>query len=147
MNRARLVLTQSSGLATHRPVASMISAQNTIFFFTFFLSLTSVYLPIVGVEIYCCTLNHTQTHSVGPLWRRDQPLAQTSTGNTKFTRDRQMGFEPAMLASERPQKPLFKPRDHTAQTSNLDCLPHALKCGISYYAVSARQKDKITDTA
>jgi hypothetical protein len=40
------------------------------FFLPFFLSLTSVYLLIAGVEGYCCTWSQstTYTHSVGFLW-------------------------------------------------------------------------------
>ena len=62
-----------------------------IFFLSFVLSLTSVYLLIVDVEGHCCTCLHlsTQTHTVGLLWTRDRPFAKTLTWqHTILTRDR-----------------------------------------------------------
>jgi hypothetical protein len=56
------------------------------------------------------SLDHTQTHtpqSVGLLWTRDRPVAETSTCQHKHcTRQTSMppvGFEPTISASARPQ--------------------------------------------
>jgi hypothetical protein len=51
------------------------------FFLSFFLSLTSFYLPSLGVEGYCFMWSHTvtQSESEGLLWTRDRPVAETST--------------------------------------------------------------------
>jgi hypothetical protein len=65
-------------------------AQGRNVFPSFFNSLTSFYLITVGVGGYCCTWSHsvTHTHSVGLLWTRDQPMAETSTWqHTTVTRD------------------------------------------------------------
>jgi len=49
------------------------------------------------------------SHSVGHIWKNDQPVAENSKWQqTTITTDRQTdipqaGFEPAILASERPQ--------------------------------------------
>jgi hypothetical protein len=56
---------------------------------------------------FTITFRHT-THSVGVLWRSDQPDAETSTWqHTTLTRGRhpcpRAGFEPAIPTSERPQ--------------------------------------------
>jgi len=45
----------------------------------------------VGVEGYCCTWSQSKTlkHSVGILWTRDRPVAETSTSqHTTLTTDR-----------------------------------------------------------
>jgi len=55
-------------------------------------------------------LDHTQldtSHSVGFLWKSDQPDAKTSNLTTRNTHNKQTsmplaGFEPAIPASERP---------------------------------------------
>jgi len=57
---------------------------------------------IVG---YCYTWSHSvkHSHSVRPLWMRDQHDTETSTWqHTTLARDR-LVFEPAISASERPQ--------------------------------------------
>jgi hypothetical protein len=56
---------------------------------------------------YCCSWQHTHTHTVGLLWTRDRPLAQTCTCTTHNAYKRQIStpqpeFEPAIPASERP---------------------------------------------
>jgi hypothetical protein len=61
----------------------------TLTFSSFFVSLTSFYLLIVGVDAYCCDWSHAviHTHSVELLWARDRPVAETSQ-HIKFTIDR-----------------------------------------------------------
>jgi hypothetical protein len=51
---------------------------------TYFFSLTSVYLFIVGVEGYCCVWSHsiTTAYSVGIPWTRDKSVAEASTCTT-----------------------------------------------------------------
>jgi len=53
-------------------------------------------------------LLHLITHSVGVLWTRDRPVAETVIYTTHKIHNRQIsmpsaGFEPAVPASERPQ--------------------------------------------
>jgi hypothetical protein len=60
---------------------------------SFFLSLPSCYLIIVGVDGYCCirwhSRTHTHTHTVEFLQTRDRPVADTSTWkHTTLTRER-----------------------------------------------------------
>jgi hypothetical protein len=46
---------------------------------SFFFSLTSFSLLIVGADDYCCIWSHQwQKHSVGPLWSRDTSVVETS---------------------------------------------------------------------
>jgi hypothetical protein len=70
---------------------------------------SSTYLFTAGVEdfiLHLITLKHTQ-HSVGLLWTRDRPVAETSTWQHKnCTRQTSMppvGFEATIPASARPQ--------------------------------------------
>jgi hypothetical protein len=54
----------------------------------FFLSESDViYLLIVGVAGYCWTWPHTWTyaHTVGLIWTRDQPIAETCTCTTQYS--------------------------------------------------------------
>jgi hypothetical protein len=46
---------------------------------TFFLSVTSVYVPTAGVEGYCCTWSHSMTHSLGRTARRRDTLHPQET--------------------------------------------------------------------
>ena len=88
------------------------------YFFSFlppplsFLTYLFYLLFIVGVEGYSCawlhSVAHTHTHSVGLLWTRDRPDAETSTCTTHEIHKGQTlkppaGFEPAIPASERTQ--------------------------------------------
>jgi hypothetical protein len=61
-----------------------------------------------GLLIIEASRSHSDTpHSVGLLWTSDQPDAETPTWqHTTLTRDRHMtpvGFEPSILANERPK--------------------------------------------
>lgn len=47
----------------------------------FFLSVTSVYLPTVGVKGYCCTWSHSVTPSLGKSARRRDTLHPQETGS------------------------------------------------------------------
>jgi hypothetical protein len=58
-----------------------------------FFSVTPFYLLNIGVQGYCCiwsrSMTHTHTHSVGLVWTRGRPNAETSTWqHITFTRDR-----------------------------------------------------------
>ena len=76
----------------------------------FFLSLTSVYLLSVGVEV-AVTLDrnqwHRNPHSGGLLWTKDHPSQKPLPDNTQHSQGTENHasavFEPAILASERPQ--------------------------------------------
>jgi hypothetical protein len=67
--------------------------------------------PLLGQGLFIieASRSHSDTpHSVGFLWTRDRPDAETSTCTTHDTHKRQTsmpptGFEPAIPASERPQ--------------------------------------------
>jgi hypothetical protein len=91
-------------------------------FLYFSLSQSDLYLPTYlpthcrcrGLLLHLITLSdkhihtHTHAHSVGPLWTRYRPVAETSTWqHTTLKTDKQtcpaMGFEPAIPASQRPQ--------------------------------------------
>jgi hypothetical protein len=58
--------------------------------YSVFLSLSSFYLPIVGIEGYCFitqhSRTHTHTHSVRFLWTSDRPVAETSD-NTQHSQE------------------------------------------------------------
>jgi len=75
------------------------------FFCSYSLILTSFYVLFVGIEIIV-SLVHSQryTHSVGLLWTRYRPVAETSIWqHTTLTTDRSLPpvvFEPAIPASE-----------------------------------------------
>ena len=62
-----------------------------------------------GLLIHEAARSHSDTpHSVGLLWRSDQLVAETSTGqHTTLTRHKypwpRAGFEPTILVSEWPQ--------------------------------------------
>jgi hypothetical protein len=57
-------------------------------FFSFFL-LTLFCLLVVDVEGYCCIWSQPMTLSVGLLWRRDRPVAETPTWqNTEDSQER-----------------------------------------------------------
>jgi hypothetical protein len=62
-----------------------------------------------GLLIIEASRSHSDTpHSVGLLWTRDRPEAETSTGTTRNNHKRQtsmlpVGFERTITASERPQ--------------------------------------------
>jgi hypothetical protein len=73
-----------------------------------FLSLTFFYLLIARVVGYCCIWSQsvTHTHSVGVLWTRDRPVAETSMWQhttSQETSKPTAGFEPPIPASERSQ--------------------------------------------
>jgi hypothetical protein len=76
-----------------------------------FLSLTSFCLLTVGAEDCCCIGSHqSQTHSVGSLWTRDRPVAETSDKKNTHKRQTLMlpaGLEPAIPTVERPQTHTF----------------------------------------
>ena len=67
------------------------------------------YRLTVAVEGYCCTWSYSDTReSVGLLWTRDRPDAETCTWqhtpNSQQTDSYTLeGFEPAIPAMERPQ--------------------------------------------
>jgi hypothetical protein len=70
---------------------------------------SSTYLFTAGVEVVyfdLITLKHTP-QSVGLLWTRDRPIAETSTCQHKHSQETNIhapvGFEPATPASARPQ--------------------------------------------
>jgi len=75
------------------------------FLLFFYLSLPyRFYLLIVGTEGYCYNWSYWVTHSVGLLWTRDRPVAESSTFKTHNTYKRQTsmppaGFEPAISAA------------------------------------------------
>jgi hypothetical protein len=67
------------------------------------------YLLTVRVEVFyfrLITLRHTP-QSVGLLWTRDRPVAETSTWQHKYSQETNIhapvGFEPTIPASARPQ--------------------------------------------
>jgi len=61
------------------------------YFETFFRCLITSILLTVSVEDYCCTWSNSVTYSVVLLWKRDRPVAETSTWQyATFTRDRQL---------------------------------------------------------
>jgi hypothetical protein len=75
---------------------------------SFFLSYSDHFLSTRCKSMHLITLNdtHTQTHSVGLLWERDQPDAEysilkhtTYKTNSHITK----GFEPAVPTRQRPQ--------------------------------------------
>jgi hypothetical protein len=82
----------------------------SFFFLSFFLSPSLFYLLVHsrcrGCLFHLITLRHTP-QSVGLLWTRDRPVAETSTWQHKHcTRQTSMpplGFEPTIPASARPQ--------------------------------------------
>jgi len=83
--------------------------EHDYFFFCLFNSCSDpCYLPIVGVQGYCWTWSHstTQKQSVGFSWRRDRPVAETSTCTTNIHKRQTVmspaGFEAAVPTSERP---------------------------------------------
>ena len=71
-----------------------------------------LYLLTVDVEPYCCASSCSVTHtgSVRILWKRDRPVAETSTcTNTQISQKTDTdapptGFEPTIPASGRPQR-------------------------------------------
>jgi hypothetical protein len=74
------------------------------------LILTSVCLLTVGVEVVVTlgrTQWHTNTHAVGLLWTRDRPIAETFAWKHTAIKGTENNapavFEPAILATERPQ--------------------------------------------
>ena len=117
---------------------------------SFFVSLTSSYLHIAGVEGWCCiwshtqastyTYTHTHTHGrararvrlVGLPWTRDQFVAETCTCKTHNSDKRQMsmspeGFEPEIPASKRPQTYAVVRANTGTSTNGLhNCLMHLL---------------------
>jgi len=107
------------------PVQSLSACTRVHFTFTFtFFSLTSFYVLTVGVESYCHTWSHSESHKyyVGLLWKKDRLVIETSTRqNTTVTTDRTSmppaGFEPAIQASEWPQTHAL---DHAATRIGLD---------------------------
>ena len=80
-----------------------------ILFFIFFVTMAQQ--PLVRKRLFIMegSRSHSHTsHSVGLLWTSDQPDAQTSTGTTHNTHDRQTSmpteeFESTIPASEQPQ--------------------------------------------
>jgi len=68
-------------------------------------TLQYIYCGCRGLLSHLITLSDTHTHSVGLLWSRDRPVAETSIWQlTTFTTDRQAcpraEFEPAIPATE-----------------------------------------------
>jgi hypothetical protein len=83
-----------------------------------FRSLYLFYLLTAGVEgvyLHLITLRHTP-QSVGLLWTRDRPVAETSTWQHKNSQETNIhapsGFEPTIPTSIRPQTCAFRPRGH-----------------------------------
>ena len=94
---------ESMNLLKHLFSSKHLKNANRFFFF----SLTSVYLPTVGVEGQLSRLiTFNDTYTIGFLWARDRPFAETSTCTVNNIHKRQVsmpqaGFELAIEASER----------------------------------------------
>ena len=80
-----------------------------------FLVFASSHLLTVGVEVYCCTRSHSDTHPVGLFWSRDRPETETSTWkHTTLTRDTHVpsGFRTHNRSKRSAADPRLRPRGH-----------------------------------
>ena len=94
-----------------------------------FFPMPQLLLVCQGLLIIEASRSHSETpHSVGLLWARDQPDAETSIWQHRHSQQTSMpptGFKPSIPTSERPQSHAL---DRTASGIGLFCLSSPLCC-------------------
>jgi hypothetical protein len=114
---------------------------SAVFLLFFFLSLSSFYLLIVGVEI-CCIWSHSTTHTHTHMHMHalgSTPLYDWSARHSHITHKIQisippMGFEPTIPASERPQAcALDSTGTGVGKEGSIVQIPHMQPLGLAWH--------------
>ena len=99
--------------------AAICQVQNQYSCFSLLLPQSDLFcLLSVAAEGYFCSWSHSErdTHSVGPLWNRDQPSQRILPDNTQHSQETNI-HAPCGIRTRNPSKraaadPHLKPRDH-----------------------------------